>query len=376
MRLTYQADDGADLRAQPDRHARARRLPLRGVALAGRLRGRAAGRRRLAGRRGADAGQRLPGGQQQPHDRPGHQQDRSAGRRSRERPPPDRGGDRHRRLGGDPGVGQGREGDPRDPRGGRRQGAAARRRRRRAAARAAARQLVRQPTAASSSWCASSTACCGPKQKVRFMAARRDYEIQTIGAFAPFAREVARARRRARSASSPPPSRRSPTRASATPSPRPSARAPSRCPASSRSSRWCSPGIFPTDSARYDGSARRARQAAPQRRVVHARARDLGGARLRLSLRLPRPAAHGDRPGAARARVRPRPHHDRADGALPLRAARRRASSSSTTRPSSRPRARSTGSRSRSSPSPSTRRPSTSAASSSCARRSAARRPA
>ena len=29
-----------------------------------------------------------------------------------------------------------------------------------------------------------------PKQKVRFMAARRDYEIQTIGAFAPFPREV------------------------------------------------------------------------------------------------------------------------------------------------------------------------------------------
>ena len=29
-----------------------------------------------------------------------------------------------------------------------------------------------------------------PKQKMRFMAARRDYEIQTIGAFAPFAREV------------------------------------------------------------------------------------------------------------------------------------------------------------------------------------------
>jgi len=29
-----------------------------------------------------------------------------------------------------------------------------------------------------------------PKQKIRFMAARRDYEIQTLGAFAPFAREM------------------------------------------------------------------------------------------------------------------------------------------------------------------------------------------
>jgi len=30
-----------------------------------------------------------------------------------------------------------------------------------------------------------------PKQKLRFMAARRDYEVQTLGAFAPFAREMA-----------------------------------------------------------------------------------------------------------------------------------------------------------------------------------------
>ena len=37
------------------------------------------------------------------------------------------------------------------------------------------------------------------------------------------------------------------------------------------------------------------------------------GARLRLPLRLPRPAAHGDRPGAAGARVRPRPAGHRAE---------------------------------------------------------------
>ena len=50
--------------------------------------------------------------------------------------------------------------------------------------------------------------------------------------------------------------------------------------------------------------ARRARQAGPQRRRALLRAGDLRGARLRLSRRLPRPAAHGDRPRAARARVR------------------------------------------------------------------------
>src|SRR6188508_1451787 len=63
--------------------------------------------------------QRLPGREQQPHDHPGDQQDRFAGGGSGEREAPDRGRDRHRRLRGDPGVRQGREGDPRDPRGGR-----------------------------------------------------------------------------------------------------------------------------------------------------------------------------------------------------------------------------------------------------------------
>ena len=73
------------------------------------------------------------------------------------------------------------------------------------------------------------------------------------------------------------------------------------------------------------GPARRAREAAAQRRLVLLRARDVGGAGLRLPLRVPGPAAHGDRAGAARARVQPRPHHHRADGALPGRAPRRRA---------------------------------------------------
>ena len=54
-------------------------------------------------------------------------------------------------------------------------------------------------------------------------------------------------------------------------------------------------------------AARRAREAAAQRRVAELRARDVDGARLRIPLRLSRPAAHGDRAGAARARVRSRP---------------------------------------------------------------------
>ena len=76
-------------------------------------------------------------------------------------------------------------------------------------------------------------------------------------------------------------------------------------------------GIYPDRRRRLRRPARRAREAAPQRRGVHVRARHLGRARLRLPLRLPRPAAHGRRAGAARARVQPRPDHHRAERRLP-----------------------------------------------------------
>ena len=75
-------------------------------------------------------------------------------------------------------------------------------------------------------------------------------------------------------------------------------------------------GLYPVEGHRLRGAARGAREAAPQRLGVLLRARDLGGARLRLPLRLPRPAPHGDRPGAARARVQPGPGHHRAGRAL------------------------------------------------------------
>ncbi len=73
------------------------------------------------------------------------------------------------------------------------------------------------------------------------------------------------------------------------------------------------------------GAAQRTRQAEAQRRVAALRARSLAGARIRLPLRLPRPSAHGHRAGAARARVRHGPDHDRADGDLPGPASRRNA---------------------------------------------------
>ena len=64
------------------------------------------------------------------------------------------------------------------------------------------------------------------------------------------------------------------------------------------------------------GAARGAAEAEAQRLVAAVRAGSLAGARLRFPLRLPRPAAHGHRPGAARARVRHGADHDRADRGL------------------------------------------------------------
>ena len=83
------------LRAQHDRHPGARRLHLRGVALARGVRGRRTARRRRAGHRGADPGQPLPRARRRPPHHPGAQQDRPAVRAARE---VRRGARRHHRL--------------------------------------------------------------------------------------------------------------------------------------------------------------------------------------------------------------------------------------------------------------------------------------
>ena len=78
------------VRAEPDRHPGPRRLLLRGVQVAGRLRGRGPAGGRRAGHRGADPGQPVPGARRRPDRDPGAEQDRPAGRRAGEV----RGGDR------------------------------------------------------------------------------------------------------------------------------------------------------------------------------------------------------------------------------------------------------------------------------------------
>ena len=95
VRLPWQPSTGSRLRPAPDRHPGPRRLHLRGVPVAGRVRGRDPAGRRRAGDRGADPGQPVSGHGERPHDHPGAEQDRPAGGR----PGAVRGRDRaHHRL--------------------------------------------------------------------------------------------------------------------------------------------------------------------------------------------------------------------------------------------------------------------------------------
>lgn len=59
IRLIYQAKDG-EVHPQSDRYARSRRLYVRGLKIAGRLRRRRSCRRRVSGNRSPDHRERLP----------------------------------------------------------------------------------------------------------------------------------------------------------------------------------------------------------------------------------------------------------------------------------------------------------------------------
>ena len=70
-------------------------------------------------------------------------------------------------------------------------------------------------------------------------------------------------------------------------------------------------GVYPIDPNDYENSSRLAGEAPAQRRLADLPARELPGPRLRIPLRIPRTAPHGDHPGAAGPRVQHGRDHDR-----------------------------------------------------------------
>ncbi len=75
-------------------------------------------------------------------------------------------------------------------------------------------------------------------------------------------------------------------------------------------------GLYPVEANEYDPLRDALEKLKLNDASLQLRAGSLAGAGLRLPLRLPGPAAHGDRAGAPGARVRPGPDHHRADRGL------------------------------------------------------------
>ena len=84
-------------------------------------------------------------------------------------------------------------------------------------------------------------------------------------------------------------------------------------------------GLFPIDGDDFEDLRDSLREAQAQRRLDHLPARVVRRTRVRVPLRVPRAAAHGDRQGAPGTRVRPRPHRHRTERRVPRAPHRRRA---------------------------------------------------
>ena len=143
VRVFFESKDGETYQLQLIDTPGPRRLHLRGLALARRVRGRAAGRRRLPGRRGADRREHLPRRRLRARADPVPEQDRPARRRARAGGGGDRRPDRRAARRGPAHLGEDRRRGRRGARGADRARPAARRRPRGAAARADLRLRVR-----------------------------------------------------------------------------------------------------------------------------------------------------------------------------------------------------------------------------------------
>ena len=187
---------------------------------------------------------------------------------------------------------------------------------RRAAAGADLRLVLRPVPRRDQRRCASSTACCAPATKLRYLNAPADHDAEEIGVRLPDPtpgrelgpgevgyliagiKDVGEAKVGETVTDAAPPGRGA-RRATASPS------------------RWCSAASTRSTATSTPTCARPSSKLRLNDSSFTYEPGDLGRARLRLPLRLPRPAAHGDHPGAARARVRPVARRDRAQRRVP-----------------------------------------------------------
>ena len=303
------------LRPQPHRHAGSRGLQLRGEPEPPGLRGRDPGGRRRAGDRGPDAGQRPPRAPPGPGDHPGAQQDRPAVGPAR---PGHRGAGeraRHSPRGGPPGLGEGGDRHPRDPRSDRRPRPAAEGKPDSPPPGPCLRLPLRpvqgrrdlRPAGRRDAPCARADPADGLGR------GGGDPGARLLPAPAR-AREGHDGRRGGLHRDGPQERPRRAGRRHGHERGRARGRAASRLPGRQE------PGLrgdLPDLRGGLPPLAGRDGEAAPQRRQLHLRARELHRPRVRVPLRLPRPAPHGDRPGAPRARVRPRADRVRPVGGVP-----------------------------------------------------------
>ena len=76
-------------------------------------------------------------------------------------------------------------------------------------------------------------------------------------------------------------------------------------------------GMYPTNAEDFEDLRSSIEKLQLNDSSLDLRAGDIHGARVRIPVRIPRPAPHGDRPGAARARVQPEHHQHRPERRVP-----------------------------------------------------------